>query len=274
MKNRKLPFGYRMKRGIICVDQGESELVKLIFEGYAGGKSYGQLVNVLKSQPIPYNGPDSHWNKNIIARILQNPVYTGEKGYPEIITQAMFDVVQAAVGCKRVDSSADSKTMRSLVCCANCNRKLIRNWRSRWNCPNCTETVLQLQDETLQNHIQNLLAIAIRYPSQIVCTTTKIDDSKIQQINASLKQELDKTPIDEAEAKHLILSLASTQIEAISSADYETIRIHHILTNAMHCKKTDVTLLQQIASAVLLYPDGSVSIKLKNGQIFGRSAAP
>lgn len=274
MKNRKLPFGYRMKRGIICVDQDESELVKLIFEGYAGGKSYGQLVNILKSQPIPYNGPDSQWNKNIIARILQNFVYTGEKGYPEIITQAMFDVVQAAVGCKRVDSSTDSKTMRSLVCCANCSRRMIRNWRSRWNCPNCTETVLQLQDETLQSHIQNLLTIAIRCPDQIVCATTKIDDSKIQKINASLKQELDKTPIDETEAKHLIYSLAAAQIEAISSADYETIRIHHILTHAVQSKESNVTLLQQIASAVLLHPDGSVSIKLKNGQIFGRSVAP
>ena len=54
MKIRKLPFGYEMRMGKICVKERESTLVKQIFQRYSEGISYNQIVGILSNQPIPY----------------------------------------------------------------------------------------------------------------------------------------------------------------------------------------------------------------------------
>ena len=54
MKNRKLPFGYEMRMGKMCLKERAAELVKLIFQRYSEGISYNQIVSILSNQPIPY----------------------------------------------------------------------------------------------------------------------------------------------------------------------------------------------------------------------------
>lgn len=51
MKIRKLPFGYEMRMGKICVKEQESTLVKQIFQSYSEGDSYNQIVGILSNQP-------------------------------------------------------------------------------------------------------------------------------------------------------------------------------------------------------------------------------
>ena len=53
MKNRKLPFGYEMRMGKMCLKEREAELVKLIFQRYSEGISYNQIVSILSIQPTP-----------------------------------------------------------------------------------------------------------------------------------------------------------------------------------------------------------------------------
>ena len=43
MANRKLPFGYCMQNGQICVADAEAEIVRMIFTSYAEGNSYETL---------------------------------------------------------------------------------------------------------------------------------------------------------------------------------------------------------------------------------------
>lgn len=273
MKNRKLPFGYCMNRGLICINQDEAEIVHMLFESYLMGKSYSQLASALSVQSIPYN-TGSAWNKNMVARILQNRTYVGERDFPPIIAQDLFLAVEKICESKKVDMSSDTKTVRSLVRCAICEEKMTRTYQKFWRCPHCADTPIKKTDDDLINSIQPLLMRVIKKPGLVNRNIVSSDNTKIQNINDELEQEINKPSMDETVARQLVFSLAAAHFDAISSADYETIRIHHILTNAVQSEKADMTLLQQIASAALLYPDGSVSIKLKNGQIFGRSVAP
>lgn len=76
MANRKLPFGYEMQRGIVCVKTAEAAVVKEIFAAYIRGISYRQITDSLNAQAVPYNERGKSWNKNMVARILSNELYS------------------------------------------------------------------------------------------------------------------------------------------------------------------------------------------------------
>ena len=84
MGKRKQPFGYKMTMGEIVLHPQEANLVAHIFQQYIAGATFNTLVQELKDQPIPYY-EGKVWNKNMVARILEDRRYTGESNYPAII---------------------------------------------------------------------------------------------------------------------------------------------------------------------------------------------
>ena len=66
---------------------------------------------------------------------------------------------------------------------------------------------------------------------------------------------------------HDAYALAAARLNAIGSEDYETLRIKEVLTSEIPLHD----LLKSIASAVLIRLDGSVGLRLKNGQTIERS---
>ena len=86
MGNRKQPFGYKMSLGKIVIQESEAKLVQEIFLRYIAGESLNELTESLRQQDIPYD-EGRLWNKNMVARILADIRYTGEKGYPKLIDE-------------------------------------------------------------------------------------------------------------------------------------------------------------------------------------------
>jgi len=95
----------------------------------------------------------------------------------------------------------------------------------------------------------------------------------VQQAQASFAAELDKPEFDEDAAQSAALALAAARFDALSSQDYETMRIRYTLDHAERADGLDTALLRQIAAAVLIHPTGAVSLQLKNKQIIERSAS-
>ena len=91
--NRKRPFGYRMEFGEVVLHPAEAETVRWIYDSYLAGASYNALVDKLRERGISYDG-DKPWNKNMAARILADRRYTGEGGFPSIIPEGQFHMVQ------------------------------------------------------------------------------------------------------------------------------------------------------------------------------------
>ncbi len=76
MANRKLPFGYCLRDGQVREETTEAEMVRLIFRRYGEGTSYGKLADELNATGCPY-APGRPWNKNMVARVLQDGRYIG-----------------------------------------------------------------------------------------------------------------------------------------------------------------------------------------------------
>ena len=90
MGNRKQPFGYKVVMGEIALHPQESKLVEHIFRQYLAGATFNSLVEELREQSIPYD-EGKLWNKNMVARILEDSRYTGERGYPPVIAREALE---------------------------------------------------------------------------------------------------------------------------------------------------------------------------------------
>ena len=53
MKNRYLPFGYKIADGKIVADSEQVEAVRRIFDAYTAGQTFQQIADALSAQGIP-----------------------------------------------------------------------------------------------------------------------------------------------------------------------------------------------------------------------------
>ena len=95
----------------------------------------------------------------------------------------------------------------------------------------------------------------------------------VQSLEDELLQALDEAEFNETAAKDRAMALASARFDALGSEDYETMRLKYILSNREQDGAFDAGLFFDIASAILIYPSGAVSLKLKNGIIIEKECS-
>ena len=232
MGNRKQPFGYRVVMGEIALHPQESKLVEYIFQQYLVGATYNTLVEELREQSIPYD-EGKLWNKNMIARILEDSRYTGERGYPPVIDR---EALEKALEKRSAKQTAAPKTD---------TQKLVRRFSGR---PSPARMDRQL-----------------RLPA-----TAPPDRSTELNLQRELDRVMECQPIDEDAAKELILTIAAAQYSAVDSREYETVRLRIVFSGHQPMAALDAELLQSSVSAIHCHNDGSLNIQLKNGQVIGK----
>ena len=243
MGNRKLPFGYHMELGKIVLHPPEAVLVKHVFQAYIAGESYNSLVEWLREQKIPYD-VGRVWNKNMVARILENRRYIGDKGYPAILQE------------ETMTSAIKKRSAKQVTTHITEAQKILRRL-SGW-----TET------KQIEQQVLGLLNMLLNNPEriQVVSPHPKSENVELQrQLDAVLSCQ----PIDEDAAQELIRSIASVQYSAIDADEYESIRLRRIFAQHPVMRELDAKLLKTTVSAIRVYSDKSIAIRLKNNQIIG-----
>ena len=113
--NRNIPFGYMMRGGKYIAEPAESEAVRQIFEMYLNGMS---LKSIAAEMTVPYNADKLLWNKNMVSRILENKRYLGDRTYPQIVEQEIFDRandIKSEKGKTALPVDNTTKYLRSLI---------------------------------------------------------------------------------------------------------------------------------------------------------------
>lgn len=241
MGNRKQPFGYKITLGEVVIQAEEASVVQQIFKQYLMGESLQKLAEILQEQGVPYDDGRS-WNKNTIARILEDNRYAGQKGYPKLIEPEQLQ----AVAEKRAQKAAPpqktelQKTLRKL-CRKSINATVERQ-------------VTALLDGLLQT------PTLIEQPLRCQFRTTLSAQTELDEV-------LEQQPIDEERAKSVILKIAAEQYEALGDEECETIRLRRQLTAAT---EPSAELLKNTVSEVIV-DQRQVRLRLKNGQVIERS---
>lgn len=244
---RKQPFGYRVEMGEVVLHAQEAKLVEYIFQQYLCGASFNILVAQLREQTIPYD-EGRLWNKNMVARILEDRRYTGDGAYPAIIDQKTLSRVLE----KR--SAKQAPTQKTEV------QKLLRRLSG-------STATKQMEQQVL-----NLLNGLIASPERITLPETEnLPQPPVQVLQRELDTLIDQQPIDEEAAQKLILAIAAARYSSINPNQCETIWLRRLFSKHELMTELDAELLQSSVSAILCYRDGTMDIQLKNHQMIGRS---
>ena len=243
MGNRKLPFGYQMRMGEIVRNEPEANAVQDIFLQYSLGASLKEIAEQMSKTGLAYDEGKS-WNKNMIARILENTKYTGADSYPRLVDIKLFE---AAVEKRQTKQRLLERTPAQKALKRVCSK------------PPTPE---------IEQQVTHLLGRLAEQPERITQP-----EKQLPPIHSSTQAELDDVlntqPLDEDAARSLICKLAQEQYDAIGNEEYETERLRRLFTAFECTAELNAELLQSAVSAVLVTCQ-TVRLQLKNGQIIGK----
>lgn len=244
--NRKLPFGYKMDFGRITIYPEEAKWVRYIFHQYSQGASFKKLTDAMRNSGIPYDG-EKVWNKNMIARILEDSRYYGDRGFPEIIDLNTFQDVAA----KREKKLAPViKTEAQIMLRKKCNQKITAD---------------------IEHEVLYLLNSLILEPEQIVAPqATRLHSRRLDTLKSELEELISQLPVDEERTRQVLQAIAVEMYTDIDPREYETQRIRRAFQKEEPRTELDANLITLHISAVQVDSNGKVKIRLKNDQIIER----
>ena len=96
MSKRKLLYGYQIQNGELTVVEAEASVVARVASLYLEGLSYQKLADLLNQEHILFSKEVPVWDKHKVKRLLENPRYIGQNGYPGILDTETFQAFKAA----------------------------------------------------------------------------------------------------------------------------------------------------------------------------------
>ena len=244
--NRTQPFGYRMELGKVVIDPDEARWVVYIYEQYIQGESFKSLSDTLCGTGIRYDA-DKPWNKNMVARILQDRRYIGGGEYPKIIDDCTFH---------RADQKRSKKVSGGQVTKA---QKILRK-----------KSVCQATPQ-MEHEILYLLNTLAGKPELIeIPDAPPKGNSRVETLQSDLEDILGMLPVDETQARQKLMETTVAMYEAIDPREYETQRLKRTFGREQGRTELDCNLLEQCVAAVTMNSMGKVKVRLKNDQILER----
>ena len=188
---RKMVFGYRMELGDIVPSPNEAETVRYIYTRYLAGASFQCLANELNQKALPYHTGKS-WNKNMVARILEDSRYVGADLYPPIISAEQLQAVRE----RRRQNCTASPPLPAQA-------ELYKL---------CGSTVPGSAVEKIRKALNHLIddPLQISMAASAVC-----DTAEIRQLQQELDTLLQARPVDEDAARQKALEVASLKLASV-----------------------------------------------------------
>lgn len=276
-QNRYIPYGYVMENGAATVHAEEAEIIRRIYQQYAQGLSYKAIAQALSEEGIRYMPDKPHWNKNMVARILQNQSYLGTDKYPSIIEAALSQAAKKAKKPYTHTLPPILKELKPLMACAVCGeavgRRLKTDGNERWYCEadhahiavSVTDHVLLHSIAALQNGLVNIPLLSQQEvkPEQQVSIQTIRLQNEIDQMLQQEEPNADKI-------KDRIKELAALRYTLSGEVEDSCAEKLQILkrTNS----KPDILLLIKITDHIRIGYKEADSLVLKNGICFAKGA--
>ena len=239
--NRKQPFGYRIVCGEIVPYESEAETVRWLFATYLAGASYSTLVGALQERGVPYD-TGKPWNKNMVARILDDRRYLGAGELPAILAQEQFDKAQI---CRkeRVIPCKKTPVQKEL-------RRLCKSSPPSW----------------VEGQVLGILNRLINYPELIHNTAEIKEETEAAMIRLKLDESLHSPPVEEAQIRSMAVNLAALRLNAIGAEEYESKRLQRLFKKSQPMIELEWEILHGSVKKIIC-ANGTVTVLLKNQQL-------
>ena len=180
----------------------------------------------------------------MVSRILEDSRYIGEKGYPALID--------------RSSSARQRKRGRQ-------EPAHHRKHQHRRPCGGSAARALRAGGEARHRPAQRAHTLPRPYSASGISSGRRCLRKNAEDLTSALERQ----PIDEDNARALLLQLAAEQYDTIGNTEYETVRLRRLLTGRKPITEPDAELLQSVVSKVRV-TNNCVTVTLKNGQVIER----
>lgn len=276
-QNRYLPFGYRIINGVLAIDKTEAEAVRRIYTDYLSGQSYKSIAVKMSAGAVPYKADSPAWNKHMVKRILENPRYTGEKGFLALIGLDCYHAISEIIQQKSIYQplSKELNIIRKKLYCFNCGSRYERDGRNpkyeSWCCKAEGRTGRRISDETLLESVCTTLNTVIAQPELLGQREHHSYEPSLDvtKLNNQINRELEKTEVDSDYVKLLIFNCAAEKYASCGDCEnaYLTEQLRERFETHPPLTEFDPALFEKTVKQVLLEPDGTAHLKLINNQI-------
>lgn len=278
-KNRTIPFGYCMKNGEITTEPKEVYAVATIFSEYLSGSSLLQIAKLMESEKISYTEDSTHWNKNMIKRIIENKKYLGTDKYPQIIDEDIFKRsnekrVRKATRLNLI--SDDLQELRNRTYCSECGHKLSRiggnSKYEKWDCrnPDCYKLEFRLTDQMIIGAVLNVLNSAIANPSLLELggeISTYSPTADVIRKQNEINHMTDSAQADFDRVKAEIFKLAEMKYDCCTynESPQKTEELRNLLENNKQLNILDIGLFKACVSRIWISHFCTIEVELING---------
>lgn len=270
-QNRTIPYGYKIENGRIIIDPQEERIVVRIYERYANGESYLQIAERLTALKVRYAPEKAEWNKNMVARVLQNKNYLGNAKYPAILHQELHQSAEKKIKPYTHRMSKDMKILKPYLVCNECGEKLSRRLKAtgeeRWYCPNDTDHItIKVSDASLTQNImelQNKLLLQGNSKKENTANNKALNLELIRLKN-QIDLAMNEPNPNLTEIKQSIMVLASEKYTILGNLDADD-HLSHIIEKL---SKTELSsrLLKEIIIKIIVSHTKATELVLQNGQ--------
>ena len=274
-----MPYGYKIEGGRVMTNDAETEVIRRIYRSYAEGLSYKTIAESLIEEGIRYMPEKPAWNKNMVARILQNQNYLGMGKYPLVVEEALCQAAKLAQKPYTHTESKDIKAVKPLLVCAVCGkpvrRRVKKNGEERWYCEEGSKHIgLAVTDEILMESIKALwrhLTENLRFAD---AGDEAGKDNSISLETIRLKNEIDQMlkaeEIKESELKTKILELAAWRYASCGTLRHYNRELMQRLRQAPQGFNTKLIL--EITAEIKVSYCETEALVLKNGKVIAKGA--
>lgn len=273
-KIRCFPFGYHMANGKIEIIPEEAELLHKIADHYLKGWSLQRLADMAGQSGLPYRKNVHDWNKNVIARILDDTRYWNGESYPPILSGELCEQIVAMRKSKATPQSSLRFLWKKLAC-HQCGASLTRNSKKSpriyWDCKTCQTHIGPLDDAALLAAVTEKL-LAVCRALQLAEPEPRAEPSislQAARLTNEINQMLNQREVEPDRLLPLILECAAEKYKTcrIRESDHVTLRILTLFREHAEDKELDRELFEQTVKQVILQSDGSVRLRLVNDKV-------
>ena len=284
MKNRRFPYGYEMKNGVIVVCPSEADILRQIFADYIGGAFLKAIADRLTADKVEYLPGEYGWNKNRIKRIIEDRRYMGTDTYEAIIDEDTFIKANSAKDSRRTHVvgtvTADNRSLIKVTCCGRCGAKLSHkaNLAKRsseyWYCQNkdCgisfKMTLTELEETVTQ--ILNRLIDDPMLSDGTGSQYTYEPSLEVQRMNNDIERMIESLDSDRDTIQKLILECAAKKFNEYKSTRHIADRLKADLERTGPLSSYSPELFDRTVSSVTIDEHSQVQLVLKNGTIVGK----
>lgn len=87
----RIPYGFTLvSGGMLEINRGEADIVRMIFDYYMAGASLGKVVDMLQAKQAPSPTGKAKWTRAAVDHLLSNSKYIAVVGF-ESFTDVQFE---------------------------------------------------------------------------------------------------------------------------------------------------------------------------------------